>query len=69
MFDLSLSSVSGSGVLRTPSNQDTSSIFFKQHLDPPSRGHGNRSLDQLAKEFGVDPHVVQALAERLANHP
>jgi hypothetical protein len=28
-------------------------------------GFGNGSLDDLAKEFGVDTQIVQALAQRL----
>ena len=34
----------------------------KEH--PPAFGKG--SLDELAKEFGVDAHIVQALAQRLS---
>lgn len=32
----------------------------------PVFSHADGSLDELAKEFGVDTHVVQALAQRLA---
>ncbi|KAF8172645.1 hypothetical protein BJ912DRAFT_1025004 [Pholiota molesta] len=57
------SSLSGDNSgLRTPSSQDSSTIVFKQHNLAE-----DRSLEKIAKEFGIDAHVMQALAQRLAN--
>lgn len=64
-----LSSGTGSSALRTPSSHDASAMMFQQRINSHSQSHGDRSLDDLAKEFGIDAHVVQALAQRLAKLP
>lgn len=56
------SSLSGDSALRTPSSQDSSTIVFKQH-----NSDEGRSLEKIAQEFGIEAHVMQALAQRLAN--
>ncbi len=43
--------------------------MFQQRINSYSQSHGDRSLDDLAKEFGIDANVVQALAQRLAKLP
>lgn len=57
----SSSSANSSNFLKTPSTHETSNMTFNQ------KSLANESsLDDLAREFGVDAHVVQALAQRLA---
>ncbi|KAF8970368.1 hypothetical protein BDZ97DRAFT_1902071 [Flammula alnicola] len=62
------SDMSGSSALRTPSSQDSSIMVSSQRLlnRSQSQSETDGSLDELAKEFGIDAHVVQALAQRLA---
>ncbi|CAA7257303.1 unnamed protein product [Cyclocybe aegerita] len=64
-------SQSESSAPRTPSNLDhsTSSVASTQQMQTLNQptNVAYPSLDELAKEFGVDAQVVQALAQRLAN--
>lgn len=55
------SSVNSSNFLKTPSTHETSNVMFNQQSLVT-----NTSLDDLAREFGIDANVVQALAQRLA---
>ncbi|KAF8156892.1 hypothetical protein B0H34DRAFT_477464 [Crassisporium funariophilum] len=62
---------SGSSAPRTPGSargSDPSMAFFGQNVlnSSHARNDTDGSLQDLAKEFGVDAHVVQALAQRLA---
>ncbi|PPQ71950.1 hypothetical protein CVT24_007915 [Panaeolus cyanescens] len=54
----------------TPASHQSPSIprpvFVKEDPAPPAK---TESLDELAREFGVDAHVVQALAQRLGRLP
>ncbi|KAF4616504.1 hypothetical protein D9613_008773 [Agrocybe pediades] len=61
--------VSGNrSVLKTPPNQDMSAVIYNQRsvYHNQVKDDSNGSLDDLAREFGVDAQVVQALAQRLA---
>ncbi|KAJ3507892.1 hypothetical protein NLJ89_g6050 [Agrocybe chaxingu] len=58
---------SGSCAPRTPSNLDKSTSTQQTLVLNHSTNMASHSLDELAKEFGVDAQVVQALAQRLAN--
>jgi hypothetical protein len=64
---------SGSSGPRTPSSSreyDNAAFYYNTNQQMLNKsqtgGHADNSLQDLAKEFGVDPHVVQALAQRLA---
>lgn len=63
----------GSSEPRTPaSSRDYDNAAFYYNINQQmlnksqARSHADSSLQDLAKEFGVDPHVVQALAQRLS---
>jgi hypothetical protein len=63
---------SGSSGPRTPaSSREYENAAFYYNINQQmlnksqTRSHADSSLQDLAKEFGVDPHVVQALAQRL----
>ena len=66
LFDASDPSVSTE--LLTPLSQDSSMRFPERALNASQgdKPHAENPLDALAREFGVDAHVVQALAQRLA---
>jgi len=66
LFDASDPSVSTE--LLTPLSQDSPMRFPEQALNTSQgdKPNAENPLDALAREFGVDAHVVQALAQRLA---
>ena len=63
---------SGSSGPRTPASSreyDSAAFYYNNQQmlnNSQNRSHVDGSLQDLAKEFGVDAHVVQALAQRLA---
>lgn len=64
---------SGSSGPRTPASSreyDNAAFYYNANQrmlsNSQDRNHVDGSLQDLAKEFGVDAHVVQALAQRLA---
>jgi len=61
-------SVSGSSAPRTSASDDNP-ISISSRLSGKSQYTPDKSLDDLAKEFGVDAQVVHALAKRLAKVP
>jgi len=55
--------------LLTPLNRDSPTMRFPERVLSTSQGdkpHAESPLDALAREFGVDAHIVEALAQRLA---
>jgi len=61
-------SASGSSAPRTLASDDNPTLISSR-LSEKSQYTPEKSLDDLAKEFGVDAQVVRALAERLAKVP
>ena len=66
-YSLSLPSVTKSEVCHTIPDVSWTSVVTNDAADPQENppAVGNGSLEDLAKEFGVDAHIVQALAQRL----
>lgn len=55
---------SDTGALNTTSVLDSASLTASRSGAPVTKS--DRPIDELAKEFGIDTHVVEALAQRLA---